>query len=69
MSRHVAIDQQVASRAARQRAHALLERLTLVAEGQLGALVAERLAMPQASDRSFASPMIRPVLARHRCRS
>ena len=44
MSRDVAIDQQVGPELGRERAHALLQRLALVGESELGALLAERRA-------------------------
>ena len=41
----------------------LLQRLALIGEGELGALRgARRAAMPQAIERSLATPMIRPRL-------
>ena len=47
----------------RQRPHALLQRLALIGEGELRALAsATALAMPQAIERSLATPMIRPRL-------
>ena len=49
-----------------ERPHALLDRFALVGERQLGALLGQaRLAIPQASDRSFARPMISPRLPCH----
>jgi hypothetical protein len=45
-----------------ERLDALLQRLALVGEGDLGALVGRALAMPQAMERLLATPMIRPFL-------
>ena len=45
-----------------QRADPLLQRLALVGEGQFGTLGARPPAMPQAMERSLATPMTRPLL-------
>ena len=43
-----------------QRTHPTLEHLALIGEGKLGTRRRHRPAMPQAIDRSFATPMISP---------
>ena len=46
-----------------ERLDALLQRVALIGEGELGALRrAQALAMPQAIERLLATPMIRPRL-------
>ena len=47
----------------RERLDPLLQRVALIGEGELGAVLAGRpCAMPQAIERLFATPMIRPRL-------
>ena len=45
-----------------ERRHALLERVALIGEGEFGAGLCSASAMPQAMERSLATPMIRPRL-------
>ena len=49
-----------------QRLDALLERLALVGEGEVGAVVGQARAIPQAIERLLATPMISPRLPRIR---
>ena len=50
----------------RQRLDPLLQRVALIGEGELRAVRVAAFAMPQAIERLFATPMIRPRLPRIR---
>ena len=49
-----------------ERLDAFLQGVALIGEGEFGAVLRAALAMPQAIERLFATPMIRPRLPRMR---
>ena len=59
---HVDIDQEIRPDRGRQRLHPLAERLALIGKRQFRPLGCQGRAMPQAMERSFATPMTSPRL-------
>ena len=59
---HVAIDDDLGAQLLGERYGTAAECIVLIGEGELGSLAGEKRAIPQAIERSLATPMMRPRL-------